>query len=66
MTTFLALFRAGHDTATIAKMTGCTEACVYNMMHREKLGEIDQRLVEKRKRAKTAASFKRYFERSNA
>lgn len=43
--TFLALFRAGHDTATIAKMTGCTEACVYNMMHREKLGEIDQSLA---------------------
>lgn len=39
MTSFLTLFRQGHDTAQIAKLTGETEAVVYNMMHRERISE---------------------------
>lgn len=43
MTSFLELFRQGYDTAQISDLTGCSEAQVYNMMHREKLGRIEPR-----------------------
>lgn len=48
MTSFLELFRQGYDTAQIAAMTGETEALVYNMMHRDKLGELEQAKHEKK------------------
>lgn len=61
MTGFLELFRQGYDTAQISAMTGEPEHVVYNMMHREKLGEAEQaKLAEK------LESFRRKYRRSYA
>lgn len=50
MTSFLDLFRQGYDTAQISAMTGEPEHVVYNMMHREKLGQVERTYTPRPKR----------------
>jgi hypothetical protein len=36
---FLALWKIGHDTAAIARICGCHESVVYNVMHWHRTGK---------------------------
>lgn len=49
--TSLTLFRQGMDTADIAAHFGCSEATVYNRIHREKEAERDVDGRRERQRA---------------